>query len=188
MSQTARDTVIIVHGTWPGPADDRIQWYQRRGLDIPAAGFLAKLDAELEKRGSPARCWSHCSGGEDIFHWTGENSWVDRTEEASKLAAYVARLQNSGWRCQIVAHSHGGNVVAEALPEIIAGSPRGLLGRIVTLGTPFIDAMTPIATDIQRMRKLQSAISWLAWVGIAWALWALSWPSLPHRSLRLVAN
>jgi hypothetical protein len=170
MSQSARDTVIIVHGTWAGPIDNKFQWYQRHGFETPAEGFLAKLDAELEKRGSPARCWSHCSADEDIFHWTGENSWVERTAGASKLAAYVAKLQNSGWRCHIVAHSHGGNVAAEALPEIVSASPRCRLGRIVTLGTPFIDAMTPIATGIARMRKIQSAISWLAWVALAWAL------------------
>jgi esterase/lipase superfamily enzyme len=51
------------------------------------------------------------------------------------LKEYVNRLQKEGWQCHIIAHSRGGNIVIEALPEIA----NRLLGKIITLGTPFID-------------------------------------------------
>lgn len=182
MDESAKETVIVVHGTWAALIPAKSQWYQRPEGEPTAEGFVARLDAELESCRSPARCWSHCVAGSQIFHWSGENSWVDRTLAASALAAYVAKLQDEGWRCHIVAHSHGGNVVAEALPQIANRAGRnGSLGRIVTLGTPFMDATTPIAKSVRRLRTIQTAVSWIGWVCVMWAvvglLAAISTPS-----------
>jgi len=66
-----------------------------------------------------ARYWAHCDHHNQILHWSGDISWIARTRAASALAEYVGRLQNEGWRCHIVAHSHGGNVLVEALPQIL---------------------------------------------------------------------
>lgn len=154
----AKETVIIVHGTWAAPEPGNARWYQ--AIDgVPAAeGFVGRLDAALEERGSPARCWAHCSQGDQIFHWSGDNSWIARTHAASRLGDYVAKLGNEGWRCHIVAHSHGGNVVVEALPQITA---TGALGMMVTLGTPFIDTMSPILRRARRQTRIINSISWI---------------------------
>jgi hypothetical protein len=139
MEGAAKETVIIVHGTWAAPEPGKGLWYQPvTGVAAAQPLFTAKLDAALQERGSPARCWAHCSRGDQIFQWSGANSWIARTRAASALGNYVAKLQKEGWRCHIVAHSHGGNIVVEALPQIMtAAGANGLLGKIVTLGTPF---------------------------------------------------
>ena len=171
MEESAKETVIILHGTWAGFVPGMTKWWQpvnsypapegfigepdtaphARGQK-PVDGnpapqeFIGKLDAALDKRGSPARCWAHCSESNPFFHWTpASNSWVTRTRAAAILGNYVASLQKEGWRCHIIAHSHGGNVVVEALPLIAAASKAtGLPVNIVTLGTPFIDTRSPI--------------------------------------------
>lgn len=63
MDTSAKETVIIVHGTWAAPDPKRKQWYDRVDGDAVSRGFVAKLNNELEKRGSQARCWSHCTEG-----------------------------------------------------------------------------------------------------------------------------
>src|SRR5262249_29156484 len=125
----------------------------------------------LQKRGSAARCWAHCSQGDQGFHWSGENSWIDRTRAASELGNYVRKLRNEGWCCHIIAHSHGGNVVLEALPQITTALPSGAcLGKIVTLGTPFMDTMSPILQRIKRKRSFQSGLSRIALISFILSL------------------
>ena len=167
MEDPTKQTVIIVHGTWAVPNNpypdchrpeaDGVRWYQ-----IPPDGhpnFVAKLNRALEKRCSPARCWKHCNADAEIFSWSGENAWVDRTRAASNLAAEIDKLQIDGWRCHVVAHSHGGNVVMEALPHLqtIAGTP-GLTGT--TLGTPFIDAISAVGKLIYSRTKFLNRFAW----------------------------
>ena len=151
MEEPLKETVIIVHGTWAAPDPAKRRWYQPAD-GVPAAeGFVSKLDAALQKRGSPARCWAHCTKGNPIFRWSGENSWIARTRAASALGDYVAKLRTEGWLCHIVAHSHGGNVVVEALPQIItAPDSDESHGKLVTLGAPFMDTISPILKRAKR--------------------------------------
>ena len=173
--ELTKETIIIVHGTWAAPEADKRRWYQRPDGTL-VDGFVSKLNAALRKHGSRARCWAHCTHGSQIFVWSGKNSWIARTNAAAALGAYVNNLLDQGWCCHIIAHSHGGNVVCEALPEILSassswrgstepdvsisrhpglsdwlhreahnGTVRGTLGKIVTLGTPFMDTRTPVA-------------------------------------------
>jgi len=118
MEKSANETVIVVHGTWAAPDPAERKWYQP--IDERPCGepFIARLDAALQARGSSARCWAHCGPGNPAFHWSGENNWIDRTLAAAALADYVAKLRGEGWHCHIVAHSHGGNVLVEALPHL----------------------------------------------------------------------
>lgn len=160
MEASTKETVIIVHGTWAAPEAGAIRWYQPVYGVPSAGGFVSKLDHALGERGSPARCWAHCSEGSQIFHWSGENDWVARTTAASALREYVIALQNDGWRCHIVAHSHGGGVVAQALSNPIAGFD-GRPGKIVTLGTPFMDTMSPILQSMDRKKKIADVASWI---------------------------
>jgi hypothetical protein len=172
MDETAKETVIIVHGTWAAPEPGGSRWYEPVNSIPPAiAGFTAKLDAALQELGSPARCWAHCTQGNPIFQWSGKNSWIERTHAASALGDYVTKLRKEGWRCHIVAHSHGGNVVVEALPQIIAApdsneSP----GTIVTLGTPFIDTMSPILKRAKQVGRILDIVSWIGFGIIMLAL------------------
>jgi hypothetical protein len=162
MEEAANETVIIVHGTYAAPRPGVSRWYQ------PTEGFVTKLNDALQKRGSAARCWAHCAQGNPIFQWSGNNSWIDRTHAASALGNYVAKLRKEGWRCHIVAHSHGGNVVVEALPQIIAAP--GPNGTIVTLGSPFMDTMSPILERARRARRILDVVSWIGFAIIMCAL------------------
>jgi hypothetical protein len=148
MEEAAKETVIIVHGTFAGPKPEKRCWHQPGDGD--PIGFIAKLNLALQKRGSAARCWAHCSQGDHGFHWSGKNSWVDREQAAAELADYVTKLQKEGWRCHIVAHSHGGNVLVDALPKITRAEASASLGNVVTLGTPFMDVTTPMLWEEQR--------------------------------------
>jgi hypothetical protein len=173
MEESGKETIIIVHGTWAAPKLGKTQWYQRPDDVSPTKEFVSKLDAALQVRGSPARCWAHCTNGNPIFQWSGENSWIARTRAAGVLADYLAKLREEGWRCHIVAHSHGGNVVVEALPQIMAApDPNKSHGVIVTLGSPFMDIMAPVLKRVAQARRILALASWIAIAvtaaGFAW--------------------
>ena len=168
MEEAAKETVIVVHGTFAAPQPGASRWYQPVA-GVPATeGFIAKLNDALQKQGSAARCWAHCRQGDQGFHWSGENSWVARTQAAAELRSYVLNLRNEGWCCHIVAHSHGGNVVLEALPQITTAIPfTASLGKIVTLGTPFMDTMSPIRERIRRTQRFIVGLSMIASIWIS---------------------
>jgi hypothetical protein len=175
--EAAKETVIVVHGTFAAPKPGASQWYQLTEGLPPTKGFIAELDAALQERACPARCWAHCGPGDHGFHWSGKNSWVERTRAASELGKYVLNLRKEGWCCHIVAHSHGGNVVLEAMHQITTAVPSNApLGKIVTLGTPFMDTMSPI---LQRIAKNSSFLAGLSWIALVWVIlspaigWAL---------------
>ena len=156
MAEPSKETVIIVHGTWATPDPLKRRWYEPDDGRPGGEPFPAKLDAALRERGSPARCWAHCSQGNRIFQWwPGENSWMARTRAASALAGYVTKLRNEGWLCHFVAHSHGGNVLLEALPliRVSPNSSEGLQGKLVILGTPFMDTTSAVTERIEWRRK-----------------------------------
>jgi hypothetical protein len=160
MEEAAKETVIVVHGTFAAPQPGAHRWYHPAEGASAANGFTAKLDAALQERGSQARCWAHCDHADQGFYWSGENSWVARTQAAVELGNYVLDLRNRGWCCHIVAHSHGGNVVLEALPQITTPLPSSAsLGTIVTLGTPFMDTTSPILRSINRNRRFLIGLS-----------------------------
>jgi hypothetical protein len=168
MTEITKQTVIVVHGTWAKYVRSKRGWYEhaefgtwhdpvdREPSDVP---FTARLDDALQERGSPARCWAHCGIDHPIFEWwPGENSWIARTNAASALADYVTNLCNNGWLCHIVAHSHGGNVVIQALPRILTSCR---FGNVVTMGTPFMDTTSPMLRAVQRRAKLLLITSWI---------------------------
>ncbi len=157
MADSVKETVIIVHGTWAIPDPAKRRWYEPVDGRPEGEPFTTKLDTALRERGSPARCWAHCTDGNSIFQWwPGENSWIARTRAASALGDYVAKLQKMGWRCHVVAHSHGGNVLLEALPAIVAPAPDVPHGKLLTLGTPFMDIRSPILRKSKRI----AAVFW----------------------------
>ena len=94
------------------------------------------------------------------FPMVRQNNWIDRTHAAVAFVGYVAKLRKDGWRCHIVAHSHGGNVLVEALPQIATPSPSQPTGTIVTLGSPLMDTMSPIFRRIRRASRILDVTSW----------------------------
>ena len=117
---------------------------------------------QLEKNGSNARCWAHCyESGEDMYCWSGGNSWLDRAEATLTLAKYINHLTRKGWICHIIAHSHGGNIVNDALPELV-----GTVETVVTLGTPFIDVHTQLRKSRKQLNHLITLLSALFIIAI----------------------
>jgi hypothetical protein len=170
MSDAQKETIIIVHGTWAAPESGKCKWYEPPNERPNLTPFVAKLDAALAERGSPARCWAHCSDERedktDFTCWSGQNAWIDRAQAATQLANSIDRLEAQGWRVHIVAHSHGGNVALEALPQTKGGtgSFADFSGTLTTLGTPFIDAMSPIAKHLNFRRRTAETVAWTFYV------------------------
>jgi hypothetical protein len=185
-SEHPKETVILVHGTWAQPVEGKPRWYQR--IEGPEAkkSFIAKLDAALERHGSRARCWAHCKQDDDPYYWSGKNTWIERNRAASQLARRVRDLRSQGWKCHVIAHSHGGNIALEAGPAILGETVTA--GTIVTLGTPFIDTASSVHRQQAIIEKwsavfalvslaiLVSSMPLLASLFIGSAPGAMGWP------------
>jgi hypothetical protein len=50
MEEAAKETVIIVHGTYAAPKPGVSRWYQP-AEGVPATEFITKLNHALQKRG-----------------------------------------------------------------------------------------------------------------------------------------
>jgi hypothetical protein len=127
---SAHTPIILVHGTFAGPKEGSRQWYE------PDSDFCRALDKALEKRGVHARCWAGIEPLE-YFHWgPGTNDWLDRAEAAKRLRDY---LHNRQGRCHVVAHSHGGNLLLDALGWNGGARVDWFSGTVVLLGTPILE-------------------------------------------------
>jgi len=131
---------LVIHGTF---ARDETWWR----LDPAGASFASKLDAALGKRGLKQTVWTPAlAAGFDYaaFSWTGKNRHSDRRKGGralvaalSQLAAKVGATSEKPLEVNLVAHSHGGNVVLDALRRL----PHTVRARrVVLLGTPLISA------------------------------------------------
>jgi hypothetical protein len=152
-SERPKETVILVHGTWAQPVEGKHQWYQRAEGPAAEQSFVMKLDDALARHGSGARCWAHCDADNGPFHWSGDNNWLARTAGAASLSTYMSDLALKGWKFHVVAHSHGGNVLIEALSNEIGIFPRSsshFIGKLATLGTPFIDTISSVGRSRRR--------------------------------------
>lgn len=175
--ESSKETIILVHGTFASPSQNGpLKWYQA-GHD-----FCTRLDTKLAELGCRARCWAHCTP-EDIFWWSGDNSWIARSKAADNLADYLGKYIEQGWKCHIVAHSHGGNVVLEALRTLgrrrlqevgfiqtkVHGQLRDevehwIFGHVVLLGTPILDRSDNPSFGSDTPTKAIPSIDWTAWI------------------------
>lgn len=123
--------VITVHGTNDADArDDGMRWWQR------GSRFTTRLCDKLGELGFP---------GAHILpvHWSGANSDHDRLIAAEDLSRVLTSLERSGRPHAVIGHSHGGNVVMEALASRHRSQP---LSSVITFGTPFfVRRLKPIA-------------------------------------------
>jgi pimeloyl-ACP methyl ester carboxylesterase len=133
------ETVILVHGTWASPDMSKSNWYQTSLGQEDRSSFVYKLNSALAAYGSKATCWAHVESSSQIFSWSGNNHWFDRSDAADDLARTIYILQKRGSVCHVVAHSHGGNILVSALDLLETRYRSPFVGRAVTLGTPFIE-------------------------------------------------
>lgn len=207
-NMTAKETVLIVHGTFAAPVEGKLAWYE------PGSEFCRQLDEQLAARGSPARCWAHldecgdelrrrAARGAAYFSWSGSNSWIDRSAAAKQFwdeIEYLAR--EKGWTCHVVAHSHGGNVVLEALDLDNPYRQGGLASNFVLLGTPILQFSSPTKKRLnlfERFREyttpsirysgprgtMPGRAATLLWVGAGVAVSTVIWALLASYFLKL---
>lgn len=189
-----KKTIVLVHGTFASPRDrdTRVpggqpaiaEWYR------PGGSFCLQLDAYLAELGSNARTWKHLGEGhEQFFRWSGDNSWQARSAAADRLATYLRRLAARGWTCHVIAHSHGGNVVIDAIrklrwmedPFLGEGFGNPALANVCLLGTPIYtrsrsrgqmvlyaaSVIAPItAVLLHDLTSAQSLVGTIAWAPI----------------------
>jgi hypothetical protein len=130
---------LVIHGTFAGQA----AWW-RLGNDGQES-FADRLERELSRRGLADTVWKRAlAEGFDYasFAWSGRNRHGDRVAGAHRLGANLNALAQSvkatpsdPLLVNVVAHSHGGNVVLEALRHLQSNVR---VDRMVLLGTPLI--------------------------------------------------
>jgi hypothetical protein len=146
----SKETIVLVHGTFDSPLKPGPKWYRHSCGEEASKTFADRLDSRLEELGSSARCWAHVvrknefaqvplesSFEKPAFGWTGANSWLERSNAAFQLAKYLGEVSRAGYRVHVIAHSHGGNIIRQALSQF--GDQFNAQGAIVTMGTPFMD-------------------------------------------------
>jgi len=132
--------VITVHGTFAADlTDEGSRWWQR------GSQFTSALVEALAERGFP-----------DVsvrpFRWSGLNSDYERLQAARELAKTIATASDGHRPVAVLAHSHGGNVLMEALVQRAVRNP---LSAVLTLGTPFFTRrLKPIPTLIAAFKIL----------------------------------
>jgi hypothetical protein len=172
-SESARETIILVHGTFAEPrSGGSRQWYQ------PGSEFCRDLDARLEQLHCRARCWAHLTDDRSYFFWSGRNDWAARSAGATELAKLMHSLIDDGWRVHVVAHSHGGNVLLEALDigaEGFASAHDYEGGYLVLMGTPIME-LRELAKSGMSARTLlwKVLLSVAILVMVVWRAWPAS--------------
>lgn len=138
-----RERVILIHGTFAGHRGrERPKWWE--GHSAFAAALSAEIGPGFEI--------------DDGFAWGegGANSEVARRRGADDLLRYLGELEQRG-DCSayhLVAHSHGGNVVWQALGlAAAANKPLAKLGSWTTVGTPFL-TFAPMRWPLTRLLLL----------------------------------
>ena len=128
---------IIVHGTFAGT----LRWYRLGGGATPS--FADRLEAALARRGVAGTVWTpalRAGFDYEAFGWSGRNRHEDRVNGGRALAVQLNAVaetlgatDEAPLTVNLVGHSHGGNVILEALSRL---APCVRPGRVVFLGTP----------------------------------------------------
>ena len=126
-------TIITVHGTNATGPEEGEKWWQR------GSGFEASLRRLLVTKLSDitALTWSP-------FIWDGANSERSRRAAALRLFQKMLELEAKGEPYCVIGHSHGGSVCNLAMVAA-ANQDTNLanLGKIITVGTPFLRFQFP---------------------------------------------
>jgi pimeloyl-ACP methyl ester carboxylesterase len=127
------EPILLIHGTDANRrTGDGADWWH------PGSDFCHDLDALLQKRSAPARCWANLGIRKDPFAWTGTNSEEARQKAGKALAAILDALERDDnvKLYHVVGHSHGGNVIVNALSTMLLKPCK--LGAVIFLGTPVL--------------------------------------------------
>lgn len=143
------DIVILVHGTFAcGEDDSRPRWWQRGSV------FWKRLKAAL-----PSNIGMLDS--QPLFKWSGENHYMSRYTAGLDLLTYLEELEKCKKPYHIVAHSHGGTVLWNAL-RIAYLSAKRQRRRNPTSTCPFnlphLRSCTAVATPFIRFKKLANPV------------------------------
>jgi len=130
---------LVIHGTFASEAT----WWRLGSRDHDS--FADRLERELSRRGLTDTVWKPVLAEHfdySSFSWSGQNRHGDRVAGARRLSSNLNELARRAvatpsepMTVNFVAHSHGGNVVLEALRHL---KPNVRVGRVVLLGTPLI--------------------------------------------------
>lgn len=130
---------VLVHGTFA----ERERWW--RPGDGAMTTFADRLEKALERRGVAGSVWRPALGAGfacETFAWSGRNRHEDRVaggrrlaEQLNALAETLGATPNDPLVANLLGHSHGGNVVLEALLRL---APSVRVGQVVLLGTPLL--------------------------------------------------
>lgn len=154
------EPVLLIHGTFANKyRHDKTDWWQS------GSAFCTELDARLAENSSAARCWAGFTGHREIFAWTGSNLESERRSGGRSLAALLTDLENDPAveSYHLIAHSHGGNVVTNAMWEL--DQPPNKLGAVITMGTPVLSFS----------RGMSFNFPWLNWVAMTAVLTVGIW-------------
>ncbi|MDP2393279.1 MAG: alpha/beta hydrolase [Methylococcaceae bacterium] len=152
-----KETIIVVHGTFSAKKEDCSNWY------APEQLFCKLLDKELAFNRSGARCWKHLNPGEDFFHWDGRNDWLSRHTASDRLKHIIQRLIDHGWVVHLVGHSHGGNVIMDAIMDRDRCVESWYKGRVVLLGTPIYKDLASYESRLEYQLLLWIVVSLFCW-------------------------
>jgi pimeloyl-ACP methyl ester carboxylesterase len=139
MGEAGKIVTLIIHGTYAKKSD----WWKVSADNRETFGN--GLEKALGHRGMPGTVWRPVlkSGMTyDDFTWEGNNRHHDRVRGAKKLCKSLDKLSESlngssqnPLEVNFVAHSHGGNVVLEALRKL----PKSIkVRRVIFMGTPLV--------------------------------------------------
>ena len=119
------------------------------------------------------------------FFWDGNNSWLSRSRAATDLRNLLYSLTQDGWQCHVIAHSHGGNVVLEALNYHTFDFPTPDSGTACVVhreGHPTRDADLTVQPtnrpDLQPVVSRWSARDAGMWASSIWAAFSADFPYL----------
>jgi len=136
----ATRAIVTVHGTWAGDRDlETPRWWEKN------SAFCGNLASAMQHERNPVDFHE--------FMWSGENSFLNREAATKALIDFLEPLSKAYNTIDLIAHSHGGNIVANALYDNRKNS-REVLARVqnvVSVGTPFFGRRTPF---LRRFAKL----------------------------------
>jgi hypothetical protein len=168
----SRTVFLTVHGTFdgvPNPVEPR--WWE------PASAFWRTIFAPSQ--------YGTLTGTVKSFVWSGKNSAFERELAARALVSELKALRKDFDNIHLIGHSHGGNVIEDALERIAwNGARRPSLSKhrcpskvrsVTTLGTPFLDRREPVLRKILIILMLILVV--LVGLLIGFALIAVFWLS-----------
>ena len=163
-------TIVTVHGTFahvdettggkiPGgttPAADLQWWEAGSTFAKDMAALVASAPAGGQLGGTPGSQIGPVQI--EPFSWSGDNSELGRRAASADLQSRLAKLEARQEAYCIVAHSHGGTVVASALLQSAAQqTPLPGLKRWITVGSPFV-TLRPMPWLFERLSLIRKVI------------------------------